>query len=81
MGKKHITPMMGKVNMDNDNEIFFALVEQFKDDYEKFLTTGNKAAGTRARKALSEISKLCKSIRSEIQAQKNSIYVPSVKNS
>ena len=66
---------------ERDREIFFALVEQFKDDYEKFLTIGNKAAGTRARKALSEISKLCKSLRFEIQQQKNSIYVPSVKNS
>ena len=35
--------MMGKVNMDNDNEILFALVEQFKDDYEKFLTKGVKS--------------------------------------
>jgi hypothetical protein len=67
--------------MEHEHEIFFALVEQFKEDYEKFLSTGNKAAGTRARKALSEISKLCKTVRGEIQQQKNSIYVPSVKNS
>lgn len=66
---------------ERDLEIFFGLVEQFKEDYEKFLTIGNKAAGTRARKALSEISKLCKSMRLDIQQQKNSIYVPSVKNS
>lgn len=52
-------------------EMFDQLVESFHADYEKF-STGNKAAGTRARKALSEISKLCKSIRLEIQEQKNS---------
>ena len=34
--------------------------------------SGNKSAGTRARKALSEISKLCKERRKEIQSIKNS---------
>ena len=40
-------------------------------EYEKF-ESGNKAAGTRARKSLSEIAKLCKLLRQEIQAAKNS---------
>ena len=40
-------------------------------EYEKF-EGGNKAAGTRARKSLSEIAKLCKLLRQEIQASKNS---------
>jgi len=40
-------------------------------EYEKF-EGGNRAAGTRARKALSEIGKLCKLLRQEIQASKNS---------
>lgn len=40
-------------------------------DMEKF-ENGNKAAGTRARKSLSEIAKLCKNLRLEIQAAKNS---------
>jgi predicted secreted protein len=52
-------------------EMFNQLVEAFNTDYEKF-TGGNKAAGTRARKALSEMSKLCKSLRQEIQDKKNS---------
>ena len=47
------------------------LFESYKEDYTKF-AEGNKAAGTRARKALSEITKLCKEIRKEIQDQKNS---------
>lgn len=32
---------------------------------------GNASAGTRARQALLEISKLCKTVREEIQASKN----------
>ena len=37
----------------------------------KFVTNGNKAAGTRARKALSEIAKLTKTQRKAIQETKN----------
>ncbi len=48
-----------------------ALVEEFLDEDEKF-ERGNKAAGTRARKALMEIKKLCDVRRKEIQAIKNS---------
>lgn len=55
----------------SNKAMFDQLVESLADDYAKF-ETGNKAAGTRARKALSEISKLCKVIRQEIQDQKNS---------
>lgn len=49
------------------------LKEQFEialKEYEKF-DKGNAAAGTRARKALGEVSKLCKTIRNEITAEKN----------
>jgi hypothetical protein len=48
------------------------LVEQYVDENEKFSDKGNKAAGTRARKALMEITKLCKDRRKEIQEAKNS---------
>jgi hypothetical protein len=41
------------------------LFEVYSTESEKF-ATGNKSAGTRARKALSEISKLCKERRTEI---------------
>lgn len=40
-------------------------------ELEKF-EGGNKSAGTRARKSLSEIGKLCKVLRQEIQDAKNS---------
>ena len=45
-------------------------VEAWKVEDEKF-TGGNNAAGTRARKALQEISKLVKTRRSEISEEKN----------
>lgn len=45
--------------------------EAFQVDYSAFTDKGNKAAATRARKALSEIAKLSKEIRKEIQDAKN----------
>lgn len=40
-------------------------------EHSKFVEKGNNAAGTRARKAAMELSKLMKSLRTEIQASKN----------
>jgi len=47
-----------------------AEVKVFLEEDAKF-ESGNKAAGTRARKALMNIKKLCDSRRKEIQASKN----------
>jgi len=44
-------------------------VETLKAEYEKF-ERGNKAAGTRSRKALQNIKKIAQDIRNEIQAKK-----------
>jgi hypothetical protein len=58
--------------MENDNiSTLNEQVSNFSDDIAKFKENGNNAAGTRARKALLEISKLCKEIRKEIQEAKN----------
>ena len=46
-----------------------AKIEEYKENSDKFAEKGNKAAGTRARKALSEITKLAKARRKEIQVQ------------
>lgn len=52
-------------------------VEQLKEQFEAFLTedakftAGNGAAGTRARKALQEVTKLVKARRAEITEEKN----------
>jgi hypothetical protein len=47
-----------------------AQVEAFLAENEKF-EKGNSAAGTRARKALGELAKLCKARRNEITTTKN----------
>jgi len=47
------------------------LFETYIQENEKFVG-GNKSAGTRSRKALAEISKLCKERRKEIQESKKS---------
>lgn len=47
-----------------------AAVEAWTKEDEKFVG-GNSAAGTRARKALAELSKLIKARRNEITAEKN----------
>jgi len=50
-----------------------ALFEEYVNENEKFKEgTGIKASATRARKALMEITKLCKTRRNEIQEAKNS---------
>ena len=51
-----------------------ALFEEYVNENEKFKEgAGVKASATRARKALMEISKLCKTRRVEIQDKKNSM--------
>jgi hypothetical protein len=47
-----------------------AQVEAFLAENEKF-EKGNSAAGTRARKALGDLAKLCKTRRNEITEEKN----------
>lgn len=46
------------------------LFQTYLTEKDKF-DGGNKSAGTRARKALSEVGKLTKEIRKEIQETKN----------
>jgi len=45
--------------------------QTFVDEDAKFTEKGNAAAGTRARKALMELTKLAKARRTEIQTEKN----------
>lgn len=53
------------------HEALVSLFETYMKDNEKFTVKGNKAAGTRARKALSEFAKLTKERRREIQDAKS----------
>lgn len=57
--------------MSDTHNNLLVLVEEYIENNEKFASKGNKAAGTRARKALMDISKLCKDRRKEIQEAKN----------
>ena len=53
----------------NIHETLTSLFNTYTNENEKAVL-GNKSAGTRARKALSEISKLCKERRKELQELK-----------
>jgi hypothetical protein len=56
--------------MENTVEKMKAEFEAFLKDNEKF-EKGNATAGTRARKALAELTKLAKARRGEITAEKH----------
>lgn len=47
------------------------IVEAMESDFEKFYDKEVGAAGTRVRKHLQELSKLCKEVRNDITAVKN----------
>jgi hypothetical protein len=53
-----------------NHENLISLFETYVAENEKFSVKGNKAAGTRARKALAEIAKAVKERRKEIQESK-----------
>lgn len=55
----------------NKFELFTKLIESAEGDFEKFYDKGVNAAGTRVRKHLQELSKLCKEIRNDVTAVKN----------
>lgn len=57
------------------NETLLAAVQTFVAEDAKF-TGGNSAAGTRARKALQEVTKLCKQRRNEITVEKAARKAP-----
>ena len=57
--------------MNNTSELIKSTVDTFLTENTKF-EEGNAAAGTRARKALADLSKLIKARRGEITETKNS---------
>lgn len=46
-------------------------VESLEDDFAKFYEKGNKAAGTRVRKAMQDLKRKAQDIREEVQQRKN----------
>lgn len=45
-------------------------VQSLEVDFQKFYEKGQSAAGTRVRKGLSELRKLCQEVRNDVQAVK-----------
>lgn len=56
----------------SNHELLISFFQTYLTENEKWTEVQNKSAGTRARKALSEIGKLVKERRQEIQNEKNS---------
>jgi len=56
--------------MDKYSELY-SLVTSLKDDFDKFYDKKNKAAGTRVRKGMQEVSAWAKAVRTEVQTMKN----------
>jgi hypothetical protein len=48
-----------------------SFVDGLEDDFGKFYDKGNKAAGTRVRKAMQELKGMAQDIRVEVQNMKN----------
>ena len=47
------------------------MLENAEDDFKKFYDKGNKAAGTRIRKAMQDIKAKAQDIRNDVQEKKN----------
>lgn len=45
-------------------------VEDMGDDFQKFYEKGNKAAGTRVRKAMQDLKQFAQDVRNEVQDKK-----------
>ena len=54
-----------------------ALVAAAEQDFHKFYTEGNKAAGTRVRAAMQELKNFAQTVRTEVQSIKNEGKAPS----
>jgi len=52
-------------------EELITLLEETRDDHDKFFERGNNAAGTRVRKAMQEVKALAQELRVEVQEAKS----------
>ena len=52
-------------------EEMITLLEETRDDHDKFFERGNNAAGTRVRKAMQEIKSMAQDLRLDVQETKN----------
>jgi len=56
--------------MEKYNELV-RFVQSLEPDFQKFYEKGQSAAGTRVRKGLSELRKLCQDVRNDVQTVKS----------
>jgi hypothetical protein len=52
-------------------EQMIVLLEETRDDHDKFFERGNNAAGTRVRKNMQDLKTLAQELRVEVQENKN----------
>jgi hypothetical protein len=52
-------------------EQMIMLLEEIRDDHDRFFDRGNNAAGTRVRKVMQEVKTLAQGLRLEVQETKN----------
>ena len=55
----------------NRLEQLIVLLEDTRDDHDKFFNSRNNAAGTRVRKAMQEVKTIAQELRVEVQETKN----------
>ena len=55
----------------NRLEQLIGLLDEVRDDHDKFFDAGNNAEGTRVRKAMQEVKTLAQELRLEVQETKN----------
>ena len=55
----------------NRLERLITLLEDTRDDHDKFFDNGNNAAGTRIRRVMQEVKTLAQELRVEVQEAKN----------
>lgn len=64
--------MSTNTNTVKDNvQVLVDTLTEALEDATKFTEKGNKAAGTRVRKALLDVSKACKDIRKQVTEEKS----------
>ena len=60
-------------NTTNRLEQLISLLENTRNDHDKFFNGNNNAAGTRVRKAMQEVKTLAQELRVEVQDTKNAM--------
>lgn len=67
----YLSTLSQKMTVESEAKQIEELMATYKAEVEKFTSSGVRAAGTRARKALAEIAKLSKANRKSITEQVN----------